>query len=337
MQHDYMLDVLTFGRSSIDLYANDIGSPFHEIRSFNAYVGGSSTNIAVGCARLGLQAGLISAVGKDKVGEFIMHFLEREGVNTQYVLEKEQGRSSAVLLGIEPPDKFPLVYYRDNAADILVSEADLEDLDLSHVKNLVISGTALSRDPSRSAVISLLRRSKATSTRRILDLDYRHDQWTSVYEYQSLINTVLPDLDLILGTEEEVLAAFCGHVEVVIVDQQISAPEMKGNIFSAIEYLFDIYSKQLILKSGSQGAFIYHKSDHPVHVPGFPVSVLNVLGAGDAFAAGLLYGMKHNWSDYKTVRMGNACGAYIVTKHGCANFNPTLEEVLKFVEPYGGL
>src|SRR5215471_9779698 len=102
-------DVLTMGRSSIDLYSNDVGAPFVDIKSFAAYVGGSPTNISVGGRRLGLNTVLLTAVGNDPVGDFILHFLDQEGVVTRFIPRKPGRRSSAVVLGIEPPDRFPLV------------------------------------------------------------------------------------------------------------------------------------------------------------------------------------------------------------------------------------
>ena len=111
-------DSLHMGRSSIDLYSNDIGTPFVEIDSFAAYVGGSPTNISVGGKRLGLKTALLTAIGADPVGDFILHFLNNEGVETRFIPRKAEHRTSAVVLGIEPPDKFPLVFYRDNCADI---------------------------------------------------------------------------------------------------------------------------------------------------------------------------------------------------------------------------
>src|SRR5690554_3141748 len=117
-------DLITMGRSSIDLYSNDIGAPFEEITSFAALVGGSPLNIAVGARRLGMRSSLLTAVGQDKVGDFLLNFLKREGVDTSFVPRKAGTRSSAVLLGIEPPDRFPLVFYRDNAADM---QLDIDD------------------------------------------------------------------------------------------------------------------------------------------------------------------------------------------------------------------
>ena len=127
-------ELITFGRSSIDLYSQNIGSPFNDIKGFDAFVGGSPLNIAVACARLGVNASLLTAVGNDKVGEFILNFLNNEGVNTHCIPVKNSARSSAVVLGIEPPDKFPLVFYRDNAADSQVTIDDVQNANIQDYK-----------------------------------------------------------------------------------------------------------------------------------------------------------------------------------------------------------
>src|SRR6267142_6708395 len=101
-------DILTMGRSSIDLYANEIGAPFPDIKSFAAYVGGCPTNISVGTRRLGLRSALLTAIGEDPVGDFILAFLQREGIETAFIPRKPKHRTSAVILTIQPPDRFPL-------------------------------------------------------------------------------------------------------------------------------------------------------------------------------------------------------------------------------------
>src|SRR5215212_5220178 len=118
-------DSLHMGRSSIDLYSNDVGAPFVNIGSFAAYVGGSPTNISVGTRRLGLHSALLTAVGADPVGDFVLHFLNNEGVETRFIPRKPGFRTSAVVLGIEPPDSFPLVFYRDNCADMQLTIDDV--------------------------------------------------------------------------------------------------------------------------------------------------------------------------------------------------------------------
>src|SRR5437764_13024754 len=146
-------DVITMGRSSIDLYSNDIGAPFVEFTCFAAYVRGWPTNIRVGTRRLGVRSSLLTAIGDDQVGHFIVHFLEREGVETRFIPRKPGYRSSAVVLGIEPPDRFPLTYYRENAADMQLNIDDVRATPLADSRVLLISGTGLSKEPSCSATM----------------------------------------------------------------------------------------------------------------------------------------------------------------------------------------
>jgi len=166
-------DLMTLGRSSIDLYANEIGAPFVDIQNFSAYVGGSPTNIAVGANRLGIKTALLTGVGKDPVGEFILNFLRKEGVETRFISSFASARTSAVLLGIEPPDKFPLVFYRENAADIQISIDDVLAVPFQEFKVLEISGTALSKDPSRTSTFLAAQEAKKCSVTNVLDIDFR--------------------------------------------------------------------------------------------------------------------------------------------------------------------
>lgn len=170
-------DVIAMGRSSIDLYSNDIGAPFVEITSFAAYVGGCPTNISVGTRRLGLRSALFSAVGDDQVGNFILHFLRQEGVETRFIPTKAGRRSSAVVLGIEPPDRFPLTYYRENCADIELTIDDVLATPIAASHTLLISGTGLSKEPSRSATLFAAEVARQAGTTVLLDIDFRPDQW----------------------------------------------------------------------------------------------------------------------------------------------------------------
>ena len=330
-------DVITIGRSSIDLYSQDIGSPFNDIKGFDAFVGGSPLNIAVGCARLGVNASLLTGVGNDKVGEFIVNFLNKEGVNTHCIPVKNQSRSSAVVLGIEPPDKFPLVFYRDNAADSQISIDDVIEANVQDYKILLINGTALNIEPSRSATFFATEMAEKNNVDVVLDLDFRADQWHDYRSFGLTVRAILPKVKIAIGTEEEILAATMSSAsQVTIKDQQISAPEISGDIDASIEQLLTSGIEILIVKRGEDGASIYKANGSREDVPGFPVEVLNVLGAGDAFASGFLYGILQGWDLYKSCRMGNASGAQVVTKKGCANFMPTLKESLAFIEEHNG-
>src|SRR5881628_2463523 len=149
------------GRSSIDLYSNDIGAPFPEITGFAAYVGGSPTNISVGARRLGLRSALFTGLGDDPVGDFVLRFLEQNGVETRYVIRKPGRRTSAVLLGIEPPDRFPLVFYRENCADIELNIDDVLAAPVADSRILQVAGTNLSKEPSRSATMFAAEQARA--------------------------------------------------------------------------------------------------------------------------------------------------------------------------------
>lgn len=330
-------DIITMGRSSIDLYSQNIGAPFNDIKGFDAFVGGSPLNIAVGCSRLGLNASLLTAVGNDKIGEFIVNFLNNEGVSTQCIPTKNLSRSSAVVLGIEPPDKFPLVYYRDNAADSQLSIDDVINARIEDYKIVLINGTALNIEPSRSATFFAAEAAEKHKVDVVLDLDFRADQWHDYRAFGLTIRAVLPKVKIAIGTEEEILAATMSSAsQVIIEDQQISAPKITGNIDASIAQLLSSGIEVLIVKRGAAGASIYKPDGSREDVPGFPVEVLNVLGAGDAFASGFLYGILQGWDLFRACRMGNASGAQVVTRKGCANFMPYLEESLQFIESHGG-
>lgn len=346
-------DTLHMGRSSIDLYSNDIGSPFVDITSFAAYVGGSPTNISVGGRRLGLKTALLTGLGEDPVGDFILKFLQKEGVETRFISRKPGKRSSAVVLGIEPPDSFPLVYYRDNCADIALTIDDVLKAPVSNSKVFQFAGTNLSLEPSRSATLFAAELARQAGTKVVLDIDFRPDQWHDPRAFGVVVRTAIRLADVVIGTEDEINAAMLTDVSHIELTDSISDTQVRGDVDKAIRNMLSMGPpsnagscktrrwRALLQKKGSQGVCVHLVDQHgkieQIDAPGFPVEVTNILGAGDAFAAGFLYGYVKDWGWFKSGRMGNACGAIVVTKHGCANFMPTYEEVMAFVEGYGGL
>jgi 5-dehydro-2-deoxygluconokinase len=334
---DRDFDILSMGRSSIDLYATDIGAPFPEIKNFAAYVGGCPTNISVGMRRLGMRSVLLTAVGEDPVGDFVLHFLDQEGVVTNFIPRKPGRRTSAVILGIEPPDKFPLVFYRDNCADIKLTIEDVLATPIAQSRMLLISGTGLSREPSRSATIFAAERARASETKVVLDLDFRPDQWPDARAFGVTIRSILRLTDLVLGTADEVnAAALQEEISVTVEHSQVSGARVSGDVLQATKKILAAGPEALVLKRGGEGTTVYLQSGETVEAATFPVEVYNVLGAGDAFASGFLYGYLKGWDWYRSARMGNACGAIVVTRHGCANFMPYEKEALDFVEAQGG-
>lgn len=337
-QNQFTYDLLTMGRSSIDLYANEVGAPFPQIKSFAAYVGGSPTNISVGARRLGLKTALLTALGEDPVGDFILHFLENEGVETRFIPRKPGRRTSAVVLGIEPPDKFPLVYYRDNCADIALTIDDVLAAPVAESRAFEFAGTNLSREPSRSATRFAAEQARRAGVPVIFDIDFRPDQWHDPRAFGVAVRSVLSLVDVLLGTQDEIKAAMLADAKQVhLTHLQVSDARVSGDLDAAIEALLALGPKALIEKRGEDGTCIHLADGARIDAPGYPVEVYNILGAGDAFAAGFLYGYVKGWDWRKAARLGNACGALVVTRHGCANFMPTMEEVRAFVAPRGGL
>jgi 5-dehydro-2-deoxygluconokinase len=335
---DSLYDVLTIGRSSIDLYSNDIGSAFTDIKSFSAYVGGCPTNIAVGTRRLGLRSAVLTAVGEDLVGDFLLKFLNAEGVDTQFIARKPGRRTSAVLLGIEPPSRFPLVYYRDNCADIELTIDDVSRSPVLKTRVLVITGTALSREPSRSASIYAAEAARQHGAKICLIIDFRPDQWHDARAFGVVTRSILHLVDIAVGTENEVKAAMLtGTLSVSVEHSQISDAHVTGSTQDAICALLKHGPQAVVITKGEEGAVVYTCTGEVICADPFPVEVYNTLGAGDAFASGVLYGYLRKWEWKKAARMGNACGAIVVTRHGCANFMPYEKEALSFAEERGGL
>jgi 5-dehydro-2-deoxygluconokinase len=230
-----------------------------------------------------------------------------------------------------------LVYYRENCADSRVTIDDVINANIGACRLFEISATALNIEPSRSAGFFAAEEAVKNSVPILIDLDFRADQWHDPRSFGVTTRAYLRNCAIALGTEEEILATMLSDPnQIKITNQQISAPEIRGNVDEAIQKIMALGIEALIVKRGAKGSSVFLKSGEVIDVPGFTVEVMNVLGAGDAFASGFIFGYLNGWDWYKCCRMGNACGAILVTKPGCSNFNPTLEEVIKFIEDKGG-
>lgn len=329
---------LHMGRSCIDLYSNDIGSPFPEINSFAAYVGGSPTNTSIGAQRLGLKTALLTAVGEDPVGDFVVEFLNKEGVETRYIPRKPGTRTSCVLLGIEPPSKFPLVFYRDNCADIQLDFDDVLAAPIAESAILQIAGTNLSREPSASATRFAVELAHKCGNHIVLDLDFRPDQWVDARFFGSSIRSLLPFVDVVIGTEDEINASMIDDIERInLTHSQVSDARVAGETSENIKRILTCGAGLVVEKCGEHGCRIHYPEKDVIDVPGFPVEVQNILGAGDAFAGGFLYGYCQGMDIFKAARIGNGCGAMVVTRHACSASMPKYQELMDFVDEYGGL
>ena len=326
------LDLITVGRVSMDLFARDIGAEFHDITAFETGVGGSPVNIAIGTSRLGLTSIAFTAVGADEVGRFVIQYLRNEGVITDHIGLKPERRTGMALVGVQPPDRFPLLFYRENPADIHLSIDEARNLPLAQARALSLSGTALSRGGAQDVTLYMAEQGRRHRLQTFIDLDLRPDQWSHPLAFGLHIRRILPLCDVIIGTEEEFYAALSPTPEAVMAGENVAdALELRNLLYDCCRKTKAI----LILKRGDRGVTVYHGA-RELDVPGYPVPIVNTVGAGDGFASGLIYGWSRGWDWERAARFANACGAIVVTRHGCARALPRLSEVEDFIRERKG-
>ena len=326
------LDLITIGRSCIDLYGEQVGGRLEDMTSFAKYIGGSPTNTAVGASRLGLRSGLLTRVGADHFGRFIREQLAREGVSTQGVLEDRERLTALVFLGIRDPDTFPLIFYRENCADMALGTVDVDPAFIGSSGAVLINGTHLSRPNVFDATLRACQIARTGGGRIVFDIDYRPVLWGLTGKdagenrfvahdaVTARLQEVLPLCDLIVGTEEEV------HILGGTTDT-----------ISALRAIRKKTAALLVCKRGAQGCSAFPGTipdhlDEGVVGRGFKVEVFNVLGAGDAFMAGFLRGWLRDAPLETSCEYGNACGAIVVSRHGCSPAMPTWEELQLFLQ-----
>ncbi len=324
------LDLITIGRSSVDLYGAQVGGLLEDMASFNKYVGGSPTNIATGTARLGLKSALITRVGDEHMGRFLLRELEREGVDTRGIVTDPERLTALVILGIRDQQHFPLIFYRENCADMALCEDDIDPAFIAESSCVLATGTHLSHPKTEAAVLKALHLARGNGSRTALDIDYRPNLWglsghgdgenrfIESAAVTAKLQSTLHLFDLIVGTEEEF------HIAGGSTDT-----------LQALNAVRDVTSAALVCKRGPMGAVIFEgpipdSLDEGQSGEGFPIDVFNVLGAGDGFMSGLLRGWLKDEDWPTSLKFANACGAFAVSRHGCTPAYPSWEELQYF-------
>jgi 5-dehydro-2-deoxygluconokinase len=321
------LDVVCLGRFAVDFYAQQIGARLEDVTSFAKYLGGSSANTAFGCARLGLRAGLISRIGDDALGRFLVETMVREGCDVSHVGTDPTRLTGAVVLGIKDKDTFPLIFLRENCADMAIDEAAVEESYIASARALLITGTHFSTAHVDRISNLALDRARRNDVRTVLDIDYRPVLWgltargdgeTRFIASDAVtahLQRILPKFDLVIGTIEEFNIAGGSTA-----------------IMESLAAIRAISSAVLVVKRGPLGCAVIDGDvpaslDDAYNGQGVTVDVLNVLGAGDAFSAGFLSGWVRGEDYDRCTRYANACGALVVSRHGCAPAMPTRVEL----------
>lgn len=324
------IDVICMGRVAVDLYSEQIGCSIEESQTFRKYLGGCAGNIAVGSARLGLRSAMLSCVGKDAMGQFVKQTLKNENVDISLLAETKNHLTALVILGIMPPDRFPLIFYRQNCADMQLKGEHIDKVSITNAKALLITGTGLSTKPMCDTTHHVVDMANIAKTYVIFDLDYRPVLWglteqgdgESRYKFSNKVSEqyqrILPKCDLLVGTEEEICIA-----------------GGEDTVDKALQALRLLTPAPIVLKRGTKGCCIYLDNlKAPITASAFAVKVLNVLGAGDAFLSGFMRGLLRGESLETCAVYANACGAIVVTRHGCAPAMPSFTEMMQFIADY---
>lgn len=325
---DRQIDIACLGRLAVDLYGENLGVGLENTAAFRKYLGGSSANIAFGTARLGLKSAMISRVGNEQMGRFLLDTLEREGCDTSQVAIDPERLTALVFLALKDQETFPLLFYRRDCADMALSESDIDEDFLGRCKALLVTGTHLSTPSVLAAARKALQAARRQGAVTVLDIDYRPVLWGLTHTGDGETRYIASDsvsehlqaqlglFDLIIGTEEEFMIA--GGV----------ADDLVGSLKAARTCTDAVF----VLKRGAMGCQVFEGSipddiDQVEIFSGERVEVLNVLGAGDAFASGFMSGLIRGKSYREAARIANICGAIVVSRHGCAPAMPSPAEV----------
>ncbi|MCD2178758.1 bifunctional 5-dehydro-2-deoxygluconokinase/5-dehydro-2-deoxyphosphogluconate aldolase [Rhizobium sp. C1] len=326
------LDVITIGRSSVDIYGQQIGARLEDTVSFARSVGGCPANIAIGTARLGLKSAIITGVGDEQMGSFIKEHLAREGVETKGIKTDPARLTALVLLGVENDKTFPTIFYRENCADMSISEDDVREDFIQSARAVLVTGTHFSKPNTEAAQKKAIRIAKANGAKVIFDIDYRPNLWglaghrageeryIASDAVSSRLKPVLAECDLIVGTEEEVLIA-SGEADLLAALQTIRASS----------------SATIVLKRGPMGCIVYDGEipddlEQGIVGQGFPIEVYNTLGAGDSFMSGFLRGWLKGEAHETSATWANACGAFAVSRLLCSPEIPSFTELQYFLK-----
>ena len=321
------LDAICLGRAGVDLYSEQLGARLEDAQYFKKYLGGSSCNQAVGMARQGLKSAMLTRVGDEHMGRFLIEELERNGVDTSHVATDENRLTALVFLGIKDRDTFPLVFYRENCADMALAVEDIDEAFIASSKSLIITGTHFSTPTTDAACRRAIEFARRNGARTVLDIDYRPVLWgltalgdgevrfVAAEDVSVHLQAILPLFDLVVGTEEEIHIAG-GSTDTV----------------RALHKIRELSDATIIVKLGAAGCaffpdFIPDALADARSAPGQIITVVNVLGAGDAFMSGFMRGWINGEPLEDCGRYANGCGALVVSRHGCAPAMPTRPEL----------
>lgn len=309
-----VLDVITMGRVCVDLYPEQSGVGLADVRSFRKSLGGSPTNVAVQASLLGSRSAVITKVGDDPFGGYVRGALEAMGVESRWVGTDPKLRTPLAFCEVHPPDRFPILFYREpSAPDLQLRPRDADPDAVCRAKVFWTTGTGLSAEPSRATTLGLLElRAGCGNGARpttIHDLDHRPVLWECPAHAGEWARRALGMATVAVGNQDEV------EMAVGVRDPA-----------EAAERLLELGVELAIVKRGGEGVYARGRA-FELELEPVRLEVLNGLGAGDSFGGTLAHGLATGAPVETTLRLANAAGAITASRLACADDFPTREEI----------
>ncbi|MCJ0925877.1 5-dehydro-2-deoxygluconokinase [Mammaliicoccus sciuri] len=311
-------DIIAIGRVAIDLNSIEINRPMEETESFRKYVGGSPVNISVGVAKLGLDVGIIANVSDDQHGRFAVNYLNKVGVDTsQVAVDKDGHKIGLTFTEIKSPSESSILMYREEVADLYLKPQDVSEDYIKNAENLLISGTALAKSPSREAIIKALQIAKDNNVNVVFELDYRPYSWANEEETSLYYKLVAEQSDVVIGTRDE--------FDMIESFKPLSDEEIANK-------LFDYSPNLVVIKHGVQGSNAFDKEGNTYVGKAFKANVVKTFGAGDSYAAAFLYALVKGKSVEEALKYGAASAAIVVSSHSSSEAMPTATDIEALIE-----
>ncbi len=310
------LDAVCLGRVGMDLYAREHDTDLADVTGFEKHVGGSPALISIGMAKLGARAALISRVSDDAIGHFVKQKVKAYGVDTQSVYLDTSGTRTSLAVTEMRADTCAVVIYRNAAADLALEPADIDEGQIAAARTVVISGTALCAEPSRSAVLRAIELADRHGTFVVLDLDYRAYTWASTDQARDVYAQVAKQAAMLVGNREEF--AVLGIPESAAA-QDVARACLNGR------------TELVLVKDGGAGSEVFTSCGQHFLQEVFEVDVIKPFGAGDAFLSTILASLFDGVSLQQAVRRGAGSAAIVVSASSCDNAMPSVAELDTFL------
>ncbi|MFB9760553.1 5-dehydro-2-deoxygluconokinase [Ectobacillus funiculus] len=310
-------DMIALGRACIDLNATEYNRPMEETMTFTKYVGGSPANIAIGGSKLGLKVGFIGKISGDQHGRFIEQYMRGVGIDTSnMVVDKEGHKTGLAFTEIKSPEECSILMYRQEVADLYLAPEEVNEEYIKQAKILLVSGTALSKSPSREAVLKAVSLAKRNDVKVVFELDYRPYSWNSPEETAVYCSLVAEQADVVIGTRDE---------------YDVMEGKEGGKNEDTISHLFNHSPELVVIKHGVEGSYAYTKSGETFRGRAYKTQVLKTFGAGDSYASAFLYALISGKGIETALKYGSASASIVVSQHSSSEAMPTVEEIEQLI------